>query len=136
MRDKTFELLTQIYSDFSKKFDKIDDKFDKMDDKFGKIDDKFGKIDGRFDSLESEMQSISNTVVRIEVEHGAKLAALFDGFATLTEGQTVMREDITDIKKTVHRLEDKIAVHDLRLNSIETKKKHGWSGLNGWNSDL
>ena len=111
MQDKTFELVTQMYSDFSKKFEKIDKRFDNLEN-----DNK---------DIRTEMQSISNTVVRIEVEHGAKLAALFDGFATLTEGQTEIRKDITDIRNTVHRLEDKTAVHDLRLNSIEAKKKHG-----------
>jgi hypothetical protein len=52
MEDKSFELLTKMYSEFS----------------------------ARFESLENKVTEINTTVIKIENEFGAKLDILFDGY--------------------------------------------------------
>ena len=73
MEDKTFELLTQMYSEMNKRFSEVNKRFDGVDE----------KLDGKADKAD---------IVRLENEHGKKLDALMDGYQQLAEGQ----EEIVD----------------------------------------
>ncbi len=44
------------------------------------VDGSLKAIDGRLTTLETDVAVIKENVVKIEVEHGQKLAALFDGY--------------------------------------------------------
>lgn len=79
MEDKTFDLLEKMYAEFSSRFDKVENRFD--------------KVENRLDKVEGH-------ITRIEMEHGKKLNALFDGY-----------------KQTYEKLQE----HDKRLDGIETK---------------
>ena len=56
--DKTFELMTKMYVEFSQKFK---------------------DIEVRITGLEGTVSSMDKTLIKIENEHGGKLSALFDG---------------------------------------------------------
>lgn len=38
MEDKTFELLTKMYTEFSERFDRVDNRLDKVEKRLGKLD--------------------------------------------------------------------------------------------------
>lgn len=59
MEDKTFELLTKMYGEFTE---------------FRKDMNSFRK------ETKEDIRSLKNDVLRIEQEHGKKLDALFDGY--------------------------------------------------------
>lgn len=65
MEDKSFELLTQMYKEFSE---------------FRK------ETNNRFDEVKSDIQKVSNQVVKLENNYGKKLDALMDGYQQLSEG--------------------------------------------------
>ena len=72
--NEIFELITKMYSEFSKKFESIDD---------------------RFESLESELKSIKKTVLNIEQNHGNKLEVLFDGYNQNSEKLDRIEREVT-----------------------------------------
>jgi hypothetical protein len=58
MDEKTNDLMTKMYAE---------------------MQNGFMRIDKRLTSVEGEITRISETVSKIEIEHGQKLSALFDG---------------------------------------------------------
>lgn len=66
MDDKVFNLLEKMYSE---------------------MQEGFKKVDARFDKLE-------NQVTKIEIEHGKKLEALFDGYKQNTKILEDIREEV------------------------------------------
>jgi len=64
MEDKTFELLTKMYTELT-----------------GKMDNMQLKID----NIEGELDNVKKVVIKMENDHGNKLDALFDGYKQNTE---------------------------------------------------
>jgi|LSQX01.3.fsa_nt_gb transposase len=95
MEDKTFELLTKMYSDFSE---------------FRK------ETSQRFDKAESEIKTVGNQVVKLENDHGQKLDSLFDGYRQLTEGQEF-------IKSQLAALSAKVDSQDVQITVLKGNKK-------------
>lgn len=95
MEDKTFDLLTQMDSDFTTKMKQVEGKLDQIE---AKLDQKADKSD----------------IIRLEVEHGKKLEALFNGYKQ-------MSEELNDIKNIVSDISTKVDQHEIRIQAIE-----GW----------
>lgn len=89
MEDKSFELLTQIYKEFS---------------------DFRKETNSRFDEVKSDIQKVSNKVVSLENNHGQKLDALMDGYRQLAEGQEEIKSQIADISLKLNKQENEITV--------------------------
>ena len=66
MEDKTFELLTKMYSEFS---------------------DRLSGVENRLGGVENRLNSVEGHITRLEIEHGQKLDALFDSYINLHEKQ-------------------------------------------------
>lgn len=64
MKKKCFELMTKMYSEMQKGFQHLEE---------------------RLTGVEERLTVVEKTVVKIEVEHGQKLAALFNGYTQNTE---------------------------------------------------
>ena len=86
MEDKTFELLTQMYSEMNKRFSEVNKRFDGVDE----------KLDGKADKAD---------IVRLENEHGKKLDALMDGYQQLAEGQEEIKSQIVELSSKVDKQE-------------------------------
>jgi predicted nuclease with TOPRIM domain len=71
--EKLYELITKMYAEMQNGFKHVDERFTSVDERFTSVDE-------RFDSIEGEIKSVKETVCKIEVEHGQKLSALFDGY--------------------------------------------------------
>lgn len=107
MEDKTFELLTQMYSDLTIRLDSIECKLDQKADKNNLF-------------LENEngnrLLHIENDLLNIENIHGKKLEALFDGLDQITQGQN-------EIKDIVNEILVKVDCHDIKIQVIQDGKK-------------
>ena len=77
MEDKTFELLTQMYSEMNKRFDEVDKKLD------GKADKK--------------------DIARLENEIYPKIEVLFDGYKQHTDILERIEKEITKQEKIIMR---------------------------------
>ena len=75
MEDKTFELMTRMYSEFSE---------------FRKETNK------RFDTVDCH-------IIRLENEHSKRLDALFDGYKQLTEGQEEIKSQLQELSSKVEK---------------------------------
>jgi phage shock protein A len=82
MEDKTFDLLTKMYKEFT---------------------------DFRTE-IKSDVQKLSNQVVKIEQDHGARLDALLDGYKQLSEGQEGIKGELMDLCAKVENQDVQITV--------------------------
>lgn len=95
MEDKTFELITKMYGEFTSRFN---------------------EMEIRFDKIETDIQGLKKDVLRIENEHGKKLEALFDGYQQTYEKLDVIEQKLDDLSEKVDR-------HDIRIQVIEGGRK-------------
>lgn len=103
MEDKTFEMIEKLYN-------RMEEGFSRIDERFSRVDERFEQIDGRFTGIESELRLVSQSVVRIEHDHGQKLDALFDGYKANTEAIQELRTDVKELKKEVETHEVKLKI--------------------------
>lgn len=73
MEDKTFELLTKMYSEMTERFSEMTEKFSEINKQFGEVN---RKLDEKADK---------NDIVRLENELNPKVQALFDGYKQNTD---------------------------------------------------
>lgn len=97
MEDKSFVLLSKMYSEIMQKFDNMNQQFDIIN---RKLDEKADKTD----------------IVRLENELKPKIEALFDGYK-----QHDMK--LEAIEKKLDNLTDKLDRHDIKIQVIEGGRK-------------
>lgn len=105
MQDKTFELLEKMYIELTSKIDGLTGEF----------------VEFKQDTKE-EFKVIKNQLTKIEVEHGNKLEAIFDGYKQNTEN--------------LNRLEDKIDNLQLDINNLSVKTTHNDSRIIQLSQDI
>lgn len=99
LEDKVFDLMTTMYSDFTKRFD---------------------KIEGRLDNLENGQKQLENgqkkleNILENEIKHEIKV--LFDGYKQTYEKLTV-------IENKVDNLADRVEKQDVEIRVIKGSKK-------------
>ncbi|MCL2603270.1 MAG: hypothetical protein FWD90_02190 [Defluviitaleaceae bacterium] len=71
-------------------------------------------VNTRFDKMETEFTTLRHIVAKIEIEHGQKLSALFDGYAMQREITVEMRDNI----KLLLATQDE---HDTRIKIINAR---------------
>ena len=82
MEDKSFDLLTKMYKEFT---------------------------DFR-EEIKLDVQKVSNQIVRLENELKPEVEATLDGYKQLAEGQQEIKEQLSDISKKVTNQEVEITV--------------------------
>ncbi len=80
--NKSFELMTKIYSD--------------MQEGFKNVNKEFKKVHNRLDNLE-------RTVIRIENDHGRKFEALFDGYTQNSKKLDRIEKEVTRHEEIIIR---------------------------------
>ncbi len=93
MEDKTFELLTKMYSEFSKRFDGVDKRFD--------------GVDKRLDSLENRLTKLELVV---ENEIRKDISALYDGYQRTYEKVCAIELKVDNLAERVDKQEVEIRV--------------------------
>ncbi len=102
MEEKTFELLTRMYKEFT------DFKSDMMNFRM---------------ETNTRLEKVEGHVTRIEFEHGQKLDALFDGYKQ-QHGKHVEHDIRFDrIEAKLDNLSLKVSSHDSKLEVLEGGRK-------------
>ncbi len=123
MEDKTFELLTKMYSEFSHRFEEVksdilnvksDIQNVKSDIQNVKSDIRNVKSDIR--NVKSDVQTISNQVVKLENDLKPKIEFALEGYQAVSERLTRLEEKI-DI------LTLKVENHDVQIAILKNRKK-------------
>lgn len=99
MEDKTFELLTKMYNEFSGKFD---------------------KIEGKFDRLEKEMKETNTRLTKIEtcIENEIK-----PDIKSSLEGYQMVYEKLVNQQKAIEIINNKLEKQDVEITVIKGGKK-------------
>ena len=102
MEDKTFELLTKMYSELTD---------------FKKDMNEFRK------ETKDELQGLKKDVIRIENDHGKKLDALFDGYQQTYEKLQEHDKRFDDVESKLDNLSIRVTSHDSKLEVLEGGRK-------------
>lgn len=89
MEDKSFELLTQMYKEFSE---------------FRK------ETNNRFDEVKSDIQKVSNHVVKLENDLKPKIELALEGYHDVSEKLTVLGDKIDNLTIKIDSQDLQIAV--------------------------
>ena len=118
MSNTNRELLLKIYKELQETKDKVKDipemkkqleeipKMKKRLEEIPKIQDEIVQIKKQLEEIpeiKQELRNISGSVARIEVEHGEKLAILFDAFKVNTEKIEEQNKRITKCENTLEK---------------------------------
>ena len=120
---KQEDLLLKIYEEQQKMKEeilpKIYEEQQKMKEEIlPKIYEEQKKMKEELKELKEDVRNISRTVAKIEVEHGEKLQALFDGFQAQDQKKEELKKRIKICEKKIDKQGDKIYY----LSSIVNKK--------------
>lgn len=75
--DKTFELLTKMYSEFTNRMDTMSSRMDTM---HTEMKEGFKSVNTRIDNLQIEVTNNTNAIIALENDLKPKVTALFDGY--------------------------------------------------------
>ena len=138
------ELLLKIYKELQETKDKVKDipemkkqleeipkmkkqleeipKMKKQLEEIPKIQDEIVQIKKQLEELpeiKQELRNISGSVARIEVEHGEKLAILFDAFKVNTEKIEEQNKRITKCEKILEKHDHQIYILNSKMQNQE-----------------
>ena len=117
--DKRFEDIDQRFLEIDKRFEQIDERFEEIDRRFEQIDERFDKMDERFDRLEKRVEGCESCIrkmdARIEYKLFPKIEALFD--ATCSNGERLMLTE-----KNVKALTERVDSHEFDIQLLKERK--------------
>lgn len=96
MEDKTFDLVTQLYSEMTKQFELITHRFEAIEQ----------KLDSKADASD---------IIRLENILIPKVDALLDGYKQLSEKQN-------EICSSINRLQATVINHDIQITALKAAK--------------
>lgn len=85
--------MTKMYAEMQKGFNNVYEDMHKG----------FEQVNVRLDKLENRMDNVENAVVRIENDHGQKLAVLFDGYKQNSEKLDRIEAEVTKHEEIILR---------------------------------
>ena len=100
---------------FENRMDSFENRMDNFENKMDSFENRMDNYENKMDNLENKLneniaftQRISESVAVIEVEHGSKLNALFDGYKANSEKLDKIESDINNIHSILQKHEDEI----------------------------
>lgn len=67
--------------------------------------------------LNEGQEKLNQAIAKIEIEHGEKLSALFDGYQSITE-------TLADHSARLQRIEDKLETHEVQIKVLDSTKSN------------
>jgi chromosome segregation ATPase len=125
--DARFDQVDTRFAEVDVRFDKVDARFGEVDARFDKVDARFGEVDARFDKME---RLILQEGERTRRHFDVMAEGLKDEIRLSRDGYIALREDNTEIKNRLERVEtgqDRLEVRMLavesRVNGVEKTQK-------------
>ena len=112
VEDRTFDLLTKMYSEFTNTFSKMDQRLGTLETRFDKVDQRLGTLETGFDEMNEKMDSLNGHVIRLENKQNIDSKALFDGYKQIYENTVEMKSDFKAIKEILME-------HEIRLRKVK-----------------
>ena len=126
--DNRMDNIENKMDNFESKMDNIENKIDNFESRMDNIENKMDNFENKMDNFENRMdnfenklneniaftQRISESVAVMEVEHGSKLNALFDGYKANSE-------KLDKIETDIHNIHTILENHENRLYLIESR---------------
>ena len=79
----------------------LQNNYKELNNKFKELNNKYKELNNKYKELYDEIRNISRTVAKIEVEHGEKLAILFDAVTENIEKQEKLENRLDKCEKRI-----------------------------------
>ena len=89
--------------------------------RLSKLDERVSKLEEGQARLEYEVGFVRSVSLRMEINHGQKLAALFDGYAANEDKPDEHTAILERLEDKIDRLDTVTGVHDLQLKRLSVK---------------
>ena len=110
VEDRTFDLLTKMYSEFTNTFSKMDQRLGTLETSVSKMDQRLGTLETRFDKVDQRLGTLETGFDKVDQRLGT-LETRFDKvdqrLGTLETGFDEMNEKMDSLNGHVIRLENK-----------------------------
>ena len=118
------DLLLKIYKELQETKDKVKEipEMKKQLEEIPKMKDEISQIKKTIEDIpeiKQELRNISGSVARIEVEHGEKLAILFDAFKVNTEKIEEQNKRITKCENTLEKHDHQFYILNSKIQNQE-----------------
>ena len=113
MKEKIENLSTKV-ENLEVKVENLETEVGNLKTEVGNLKTKVGNLETEVGNLKLETRKMSQTVARIEIEHGEKLQALFDVF-------TINEQKIYKNTKDIEKCNKKLGKHDDEIFIIKSK---------------
>ena len=107
MEDKTFELLTKMYSEFSGRFDGVENRLGSVENRLGGVENRLGGVENRLGGVENRLDKVE---LLIENDIKRDIRALYDGYNQTYEELAAVKKIVNDISTKVDKQEVEIRV--------------------------
>lgn len=79
----------------------LQNNYKELNNKYKELNNKYKELNNKYEELYDEIRNISRTVAKIEVEHGEKLAILFDAVTGNIEKQEKLENRLDKCEKRI-----------------------------------
>jgi len=110
--DKFQELVLQQLRTLTEGQARVEGRLDKLGGRLDRLEGRLDTVEGRLDGLGGRLDKLE---LRMENEAFSKIAALFDGFQSLSE-------TLADHTARLQRIEEKVTDHDIRIEVLDKTK--------------
>ena len=89
-----------------------------LQNKYKKLNNKYKELNNKYEELYDEIRNISRTVAKIEVEHGEKLAILFDAVTGNIEKQEKLENRLEKCEKRIDNNDHQIYFLNSKIQNL------------------
>ncbi len=93
--EKLFEFMTKMYSEMKEDLTSVKEDLTLVKGDLTSVKEDLASVKGDLASVKEEVETINNTVIRIELEHGERLSALFDGYKQNSDKLDRIEKEVT-----------------------------------------
>ncbi|HOJ10538.1 MAG TPA: hypothetical protein PK733_08090 [Clostridiales bacterium] len=112
MEDKTFELMTKLYSEVTSQMETMNTRLADMDTKLADMDTRLSDMDTRLSDMDRKLDTKADKhdIIRLENKMHNDISALYDGYKQTYEKIEILEKKVDGISDKVEKQEVEIKV--------------------------
>ena len=96
----------------------LQNNYKELNNKYKELNNKYKELNNKYKELYDEIRNISRTVAKIEVEHGEKLAILFDAVTGNIEKQEKLENRLDKCEKRIDNNDHQIYFLNSKIQNL------------------
>ena len=114
----TIKLMQNDIKELQNNYKELNNKYKELNNKYKELNNKYKELNNKYKELYDEIRNISRTVAKIEVEHGEKLAILFDAVTGNIEKQEKLENRLDKCEKRIDNNDHQIYFLNSKIQNL------------------